>query len=84
MKTISIDIETYSSVNLSKSGVYRYCEADDFEVLLFGYSADGGKVKAVDLAQGERIPPNVISALSDESVIKWAYNAMFERVCLSS
>lgn len=84
IKTLSCDIETYSSVNLAKSGVYRYCEADDFEVLLFGYSADGGEVHIVDLAQGERIPPDVISALSDESVIKCAFNAMFERVCLSS
>lgn len=84
MKTISIDIETYSSVNLAKSGVYRYSETDAFEVLLFGYSADGGEVKVVDLAQGEKIPPDVISALSDESVIKCAFNAMFERVCLSS
>lgn len=84
MKTISIDIETYSSVNLAKSGVYRYCESDDFEILLFSYSADGGEIYVIDLAQGEKIPIDVISALSDESVIKWAFNAQFERVCLSS
>lgn len=84
MKTISIDIETYSSVSLTKSGVYRYCEADDFEILLFSYSADGGEIHVIDLAQGEKIPIDVVSALSDESVIKWAFNAQFERVCLSS
>lgn len=84
MKTLSIDIESYSSVNLQKSGVYRYCEADDFEILLFAYSADDGEVQVVDLAQGDAIPPDVLSAITDESVIKWAFNAMFERVCLSA
>lgn len=75
MKTLHIDLETYSSVNLQKSGVYRYCEADDFEILLFAYSADGEEVQVVDLAQGEAIPPDVLSALTDESVIKWGFNA---------
>lgn len=84
MNAISIDIETYSSENLQKSGVYRYCEADDFEILLFGYSLDGGTVHVVDLACGEKIPPSVLSALTDDSVIKWAFNAQFERVCLSA
>lgn len=83
MKSISIDIETYSSVNLGKSGVYRYAENDDFEILLFAYSVDGGEVKVVDLANGEKIPRSIIDALKDDEIIKWAFNAMFERVCLS-
>ena len=83
MKTISIDIETFSSVDLAKSGVYRYAESPDFEVLLFGYSVDGGAVSVVDLASGEKIPPHIRSALEDETVIKCAFNANFERICLS-
>ncbi len=83
MNSISIDIETFSSANLQKSGVYRYAESDDFEILLFGYSVDGGKVQVVDLASGEEIPGEIINALMDDSVTKWAFNAMFERVCLS-
>jgi len=83
MKSISIDIETYSSINLGKSGVYRYAENDDFEILLFAYSVDGGEVKVVDLANGEKIPRSITDALKDEEIIKWAFNAMFERVCLS-
>lgn len=83
MKELFIDIETFSSVNLSKCGVYRYAESDDFEILLFGYSVDGGEVKVIDLAQGEKIPQDVIDALTDENVTKWAHNAAFERVCLS-
>lgn len=83
MKTLSIDIETYSSANLAKSGVYRYAEALDFEILLFGYSVDSGSVQVVDLACGEKIPSEVIDALTDETVTKWAFNANFERVCLS-
>ena len=83
MKSISIDIETFSSVSLQKSGVYRYAESDDFEILLFGYSVDGGEVKVVDLAMGEKIPDDIIDALTDDEVIKWAFNAQFERVCLS-
>ncbi|NCC15757.1 MAG: hypothetical protein EOM28_05330 [Clostridia bacterium] len=83
MKTLSIDIETYSSANLAKSGVYRYVESPDFEIILFGYSVDGGSVQVVDLACGEKIPPKVIDALTDETVTKWAFNANFERVCLS-
>ena len=84
MKSISIDIETFSSVSLQKSGVYRYAESDDFEILLFGYSVDGGEVKVVDLAMGEKIPDDIIDALTDDEVIKWAFNAQFERVCLSA
>ena len=83
MECISIDIETFSSVNLQKSGVYRYTESDDFEILLFGYSVDGGEAQVVDLARGEQIPNEIIDALMDNSVTKWAFNAMFERVCLS-
>ena len=84
MRTLSIDIETYSDVDLSKCGVYKYASSPAFEVLLFGYAADGGDVHVVDLACGEEIPEKVISALSDTSVTKWAFNAMFERVCLSN
>ena len=83
MKSLNIDIETYSSVNLAKSGVYRYVEAPDFEILLFGYSVDGGAVQVIDLACGEKIPTGILGALTDESVTKWAFNAGFERVCLS-
>ena len=83
MKSLNIDIETYSSVNLAKSGVYRYVEAPDFEILLFGYSVDGGAVQVIDLACGEKIPTDILGALTDESVTKWAFNAGFERVCLS-
>lgn len=83
MKYLSIDIETYSSENLAKCGVYRYCQSPDFEVLLFGYSADGGPVKVIDLANGETIPDEILCALVDDKVIKWAFNAQFERICLS-
>lgn len=83
MQTLSIDIETYSDVNLSKCGVYKYAESPDFEILLFGYSADGSEVTVIDLAQGERLPQEIIEALTDDTVIKWAFNANFERVCLS-
>ncbi|MBE6061808.1 MAG: hypothetical protein E7215_16840 [Clostridium sulfidigenes] len=83
MKTLSIDIETYSSTPLQKSGVYRYVEAPDFEILLFGYSVDAGPVQVIDLACGEHIPEEILTALEDEAVIKWAFNASFERICLS-
>jgi len=83
MKRLIFDIETFSNVDLAKSGVYRYCEASDFEVLLFAYSIDGGEVRVVDLANGEKIPTEIINALTDNSVEKWAFNAQFERVCLS-
>ena len=78
-----IDIETYSSVDLSKCGVFKYSESSDFKVLLFGYSINGEEVHVVDLASGEPIPPFVISALKDDNVTKYAYNASFERACLS-
>ncbi len=83
MRKISIDIETYSDVDLKKCGVYKYVESPNFAVLLFGYSIDEGAVQVVDLANGEKIPDEVLAALEDENVIKWAYNANFERVCLS-
>lgn len=83
MKTLSIDIETYSATNLAKAGVYRYSEDSDFEILLFGYSADGGPVQVVDLAAEEQLPDDVLSALTDPAVLKTAFNAQFERVCLS-
>ena len=84
MQHLSIDIETYSSVNLQKAGVYKYAESPDFDILLFGYSVDGGAVQVIDLACGEKIPAEIVDALSDESVTKWAFNAQFERVCLSN
>lgn len=84
MQNLSIDIETYSSVNLQKAGVYKYAESPDFDILLFGYSVDGGAVQVIDFACGEKIPAEIADALSDESVIKWAFNAQFERVCLSN
>ena len=83
MENLSVDLETFSSVDLKKCGVYKYAESDDFEILLFGYSVDGSEVQVVDLAQGETIPEAVLSALTDETVTKWAFNAQFERVCLS-
>ena len=84
MRCISIDIESYSDVDLSKCGVYKYSSSPNFEILLFGYSVDGGDVRVIDVACGEEIPAEILAALSDESVIKWAFNAMFERVCLSN
>lgn len=83
MKNLEIDLETYSSVSLQKCGVYKYVESPDFEILLFGYSVDGGKVRTVDLACGEALPYDVLAALTDDMVTKWAFNAQFERVCLS-
>ena len=84
MQYLSIDIETYSSVNLQKAGVYKYAESPDFDILLFGYSVDGGRVQVTDLACGDKIPAEIVAALYDDSVTKWAFNAQFERVCLSN
>ncbi len=83
MKHLSLDLETYSSVNISKCGVYKYSESPDFEIMLIAYSVDGNPVEVVDLSQGEQIPREVLEAISDETVIKHAFNANFERVCLS-
>ncbi|MGO5384960.1 hypothetical protein ACTQXV_06010 [Ligilactobacillus salivarius] len=83
MKIISIDIETYASANLGKTGVYRYAASADFELLLFGYAVDFGAVQVVDLTQGEQIPDDILQALDDPRIIKSAFNAQFERVCLS-
>lgn len=83
MQTLSIDLETYSDQSLQKTGVYRYVESPDFEILLFAYSVDGGLVQQIDLACGEKIPPAILAALEDDKVTKWAFNANFERICLS-
>lgn len=83
MQCISLDLETYSDIDLQKCGVYRYAASPNFEILLFGYSVDGGEVQVVDLAMGEKIPEDIVAALKDDSVIKWAYNATFERIALS-
>ena len=83
MRILSIDIETYSDVDLSKSGVYPYAESDNFEILFFGYSVDGHPPQVIDLANGEQLPNDIIAALTDPNVIKTAYNAMFERICIS-
>lgn len=83
IKTLSIDLETFSYVDLTKCGVYKYAESLNFEILLLGVSVNGGDVVVYDLAQGENIPTAIIAALSDNSIIKWAFNATFERVCLS-
>ena len=83
MKSLSVDLETRSSVDISKSGVYRYAEAEDFTILLFGYAIDGGETQVIDLVGGEQIPQKILDALTDDNIIKWAFNANFERVCLS-
>lgn len=83
MQTLSIDLETYSDQPLAKTGVYRYVESPNFEILLFAYSVDGGPVQQIDLACGEKIPPAILAALEDDKVTKWAFNANFERICLS-
>lgn len=84
MKELSIDLETYSDVDISKCGAYKYAESDNFEILLFGVSVDGSPVKVYDLACGDTVPEEILAALSDENVIKWAFNASFERICLSN
>ncbi len=84
MKTLSLDLETFSDVDLSKCGVYRYASSPDFDILLFGYSMDDGDVRVVDLACGEEILADIVEALSADSVIKWSYNNNFERICLSN
>lgn len=83
IKTLSLDLETYSDVDLGKCGVYRYAESPSFEVLLFGYAINGGEVHVIDLALGEKVPEEILNALVDDNITKWAFNASFERVCLS-
>ena len=83
MKHLDIDIETFSSVDLIKCGAYKYAQSPDFEILLFAYSVNSGEVQVVDLANGETIPSEIVEALTDDDVEKWAHNANFERVCLS-
>ena len=84
IKEMSIDLETYSDVDISKCGAYKYAESDNFEILLFGVSIDGGEVQVFDLACGNTIPDDILAALSDDTVTKWAFNANFERICLSN
>ena len=83
MTHLSLDLETKSSVDIMKSGVYRYAEAEDFAILLFRYAVDSGAVQVIDVANGERIPQEILDALTDDKITKWAFNANFERVCLS-
>jgi len=83
IETLSLDLETYSDVDLKKCGVYRYAESPNFDILLFAYSVNNGPVEVIDLAQGEAVPKEILAALTDDAIIKWAYNASFERVCLS-
>lgn len=84
IETLELDIETYSDIDLGKSGVYKYSESDAFEILLFGYSVNGGTVQVIDLTAGEAIPDDILDALTDETVTKWAHNCSFERVCISA
>ncbi|MFQ9338381.1 MAG: DNA polymerase, partial [Varibaculum sp.] len=84
MKYLSIDLETYSPLNLSKTGVYPYAAHPDFQILLFGYAIDEQPVQVVDLASGEKLADEILAALVDPGVVKWAFNASFERICLSA
>ena len=83
IESISIDIETYSDRDLKKCGVYKYAESPNAELLLFGYSINNGPVTVIDVAQGEEVPEYILKALTDDNIIKWAYNASFERIFLS-
>ena len=83
IKNLSLDLETKSSVDIGKSGAYKYAESPDFAILLFGVSVNHGPITVYDLACGDTVPEEIIAALSDDRVTKWAYNASFERVCLS-
>jgi len=83
IKSLSLDLETKSSVDITKAGAYKYAESPDFDILLFGVSVNGNPVVVYDLACGETVPEEIVAALSDDAVTKWAYNAAFERVCLS-
>lgn len=80
---LSIDLETYSSVDLGKCGVYKYCESDDFEILLFAYAFDDEEVQIIDMACGEELPQEITDAIESPDIIKTAWNTQFERTCLS-
>lgn len=84
IRELSIDLETYSDVDISKCGAYKYAESDNFEILLFGISVDNAPVTVYDLTAGDVIPPEILEALSDDTITKWAFNASFERICLSN
>ena len=84
IKELSIDLETYSDMDIKKCGAYKYAESPAFEILLFAYSVNGGEVQVIDLACGEKIPEEILDAIIDPAVTKWAFNAAFERVCLSN
>ncbi len=84
MKNLNLDLETFSDVDLAKCGVYKYASSPAFQILLFGYSVDHGPVVTVDLACGEELPEEILAALTDQSVVKWAFNCMFERICIST
>ena len=84
IRELSIDLETYSDVNISKCGAYKYTESDQFEILRFGVSINGGPVQIYNLACGDTVPDEILAALSDESITKWAFNASFEPICLSN
>lgn len=84
IKELSIDLETYSDVDIKKCGAYKYAESDSFEILLFAYAINGGEVQVIDLACGEEIPEEILDAIVDPNITKWAFNANFERVCLSN
>ena len=84
IKELSIDLETYSDVDISKCGTYKYAESDSFEILLFGVSVDNGPVIVYDLTTGDEIPTEILEALSDENITKWAFNASFEKIYLSN
>lgn len=83
IQSLSLDLETFSDVDLQKCGVYKYAQSPNFEILLFGVSVNGGEVVVYDLAQGDTVPMEIVEALTDDTVTKWAYNAAFERICLS-
>lgn len=83
IRRMALDIETYSDVDIGKSGVYRYTESDAFEILLLSVSVDGGEVETFDLASGETMPEEIIRAIASDDVEHWAFNASFERICLS-
>ena len=84
IKQMSIDLETYSDADLEKCGVYKYTESSQFEILLFGVSINGGEPKVYDLVSGDTVPEEIVQAIADKNIVKWAYNAAFERICLSA